>query len=408
MRICLFLLLVAATSVQADWKTDMLEEGETLYKHAKESTASLYQELAPLVHDGHRSQEAHRNALWNTLLPQLEQGLVYTDKLEKAPESAWIGSDKKDLRQDINQLFDNIIDTLIDDDFLAYKKEINTLQQEITNNKHTISSYREKRVSAPMQSHIKTTKADYSRKIEALQEENREYALRTEQIKGKLIEQFSRIGVNLTSEQINVLLTRVDGDNIIQMALMMDLLKHITEQIIVLMKENREDFAYARKYYGLHLVSLELVVYIQQRYIDKVTHLYLPKIESIISEAQNMATQTQRLADAEVSQRRRDIYKKNIETQRLTARVAQRYKQDLIASKRSMVHAQNIARKNMQLARNTYKTVVLSADLYALISENQNLFSEISRIQVPNIIPFENMQIEKKYNELTKLIQKRE
>jgi hypothetical protein len=73
-----------------------------------------------------------------------------------------------------------------------------------------------------------------------------------------------------------------------------------------------------------------------------------------------------------------------------------------------MLNAQNIARKNMQLAHNTYKTVVLSADLYALISENQNLFSEISRIQVPNIIPFENMQIEKKYNELTKLIQKRE
>jgi gas vesicle protein len=399
--------LASATFVQADWKSDMFQQGTTLYENAKHKTVELYKELKPLADDQNRSKEAHMNTIWDELLPQLEKGLEYTDKLEKAPESSWIGSDKKDIQHDIDKVFNKIIDTLIDDDFLSYKKEINSLQQDIFGNKNTIAFYREKKISAPAQSSIKTTKADYAEKIEELQEENRNNARRIEQIKGRLIEQFADIGVDLTPEQINVLLTRVDGDDIIQMALMMDVLKHITEQIMVLMKENNEDLNYAKKYYGLHLVTLELVVYIQQNYINKVDHVYIPKIDNIMFEAQKMVAETKRLAASEMSGRRRNIYEKNIQTQELTAHVAQLYKQDLITSKISMVNAQRITKKNLDLARNTYKTVVLSADLYELISESQNMFSEVSKIQVPNIIPFENMQIQKKYYELTKLIQKK-
>jgi len=407
MRTHLLLLLASATFAQADWKSDMLEQGTTLYENAKHKTVELYKELKPLALDQKKSKEAQMDEIWDELLPQLEKGLEYTDKIEKAPESAWIGSDKKDLQEDIDKVFDRIIDTLIDDDFLSYKKEINILQQDITDNKNTIAFYREKKISAPAQSSIKTTKADYAQKIEELQEENRGNERRIEQIKGRLIQQFSDIGVNLSAEQINVLLTRVDGDDIIQMALMMDVLKHITNQIMALMKENNEDLSYAKKYYGLHLVTLELVVYIQQKYIEKVDNIYIPKIDSIMFEARKMTTETKKLAASEMSGRRRSIYGKNIQTQELTAHVATLYKQDLITSKISMLNAQKITQKNLQLARNTYKTVVLSADLYALISESQTMFSEVSKIQVPNIVPFENMQIQKKYYELTKLIQKK-
>ena len=403
----LLIFITMAGLAQADWKSDMLEQGTELYESTKKKTVELYQELKPMELSKEESKEERMNALWDELLPRLEKGLEYTDRLEKAPDSTWIGSDKQDIQEDMDKLFNQIIDTLIKDDFLSYKKEINNLRQDIVANKNTIAFYREKKISAPSQSKIKTTKSEYAEKIEALQEENRSNELRIGQVKQKLIAQFADIGVNLTPEQINVLLTRVDGDDIIQMALMMDVLKHITGQIMVLMKENNEDLAYAKKYYGLHLVTLELVVYIQQKYIDKVDNEYIPKIDTILFEAQKMIAETQRLAASDMSERRRSIYKKNVQTQKLTAHVAELYKQDLINSKISMVNAQKITKKNLQLARNTYKTVVLSSDLYELISESQQMFSEVSRIQVPNIVPFENMQIQKKYYELTKLIEKK-
>ena len=44
---------------------------------------------------------------------------------------------------------------------------------------------------------------------------------------------------------------------------------------------------------------------------------------------------------------------------------------------------------------------MLSADLFELINESQSMFEEVSKIQVPNLVPFENFQMEQKYRELT-------
>jgi hypothetical protein len=69
-----------------------------------------------------------------------------------------------------------------------------------------------------------------------------------------------------------------------------------------------------------------------------------------------------------------------------------------------MIEAQKVARANLKVSKNTYETVALSADLYDLISESQEMFVEISKIQVPDIVPFENTQLQQKYKELTEKI----
>ena len=71
------------------------------------------------------------------------------------------------------------------------------------------------------------------------------------------------------------MLSRVDGDDIIEISLVMETLKHITNQIMILMKESKEELVQAKKYYGMHQVLLELVVYIQQKYIDKSNTIYI-------------------------------------------------------------------------------------------------------------------------------------
>jgi len=69
-----------------------------------------------------------------------------------------------------------------------------------------------------------------------------------------------------------------------------------------------------------------------------------------------------------------------------------------------MTKAQVVALANLKVSQNTYETVSLNADLYDLISESQEMFVTVSRIQVPDIVPFENVQIRKKYKELTQML----
>ena len=181
----------------------------------------------------------------------------------------------------------------------------------------------------------------------------------------------------------------------------METLKHVTNQILQLMKASKEELTQAKKYYGMHQVLLELVVYIQQKYIDKCNTVYIPKIDKIISDSAEMMGNTKRLRAQEEDVRRRAIYNNNLDAQMLTNKAAKLYRNDIVSSRNNMIEAQKISKANLKLSKNTYETVMFSADLFDLIAESQNMFDQVSKIQVPNLVPFENIQMEQKYRELT-------
>jgi hypothetical protein len=49
---------------------------------------------------------------------------------------------------------------------------------------------------------------------------------------------------------------------------------------------------------------------------------------------------------------------------------------------------------------------MVSADLYAMLSNSKDIFSAVMNLQVPSIVPFENLQMKQKYKELSLVIAK--
>jgi hypothetical protein len=143
-------------------------------------------------------------------------------------------------------------------------------------------------------------------------------------------------------------------------------------------------------------------VHIQQKYIEKIDNIYIPKLEKLIEKSKNIIYKTEIAIDKESSESRRKVYEANLKAQQLTLKVANLYKEHLLSTKNSVLKAQISAKKNLALAENTYETVSLSSGLYSIIKENEAMFNKISQIQMPTIVPFENIQIQKKYKELTK------
>ncbi len=400
-RLSLTVLMLG--TLHADWSDSLLKKGSALYDETREKTLQIYKDTLqskPLNHEEMRKQRL--NNAWDGVVDQLKEGTEYIDELKQAPDSAWIGKDKEDIREDLNALFDQIVKGLVGGDLMAYKEQMADLKAKIAENNEAILSYREKRIGAPESSTLYTTKSEYDKKIAEAKAENKVLQNEMRIIKKQLRQNFADIGVQLSDAQLDVLLTRVDGDDIIQISLMMDTLKYITQQILHLMQESKEELTQAKRYYGMHQVLLELVVYIQQKYIDKVNNIYLPKIDKIIDDSKNMMLLTQRLRANEEDSKRSAVYAHNLEAQALTLKVAQQYEKDLVRSRDRMVEAQKVARANLMVSKNTYETVSLSADLYDLISESQQMFAEVSKIQVPEIVPFQNLQIQQKYQELTK------
>jgi len=379
-------------------------------ENTKVEATSMYDNIVNLFVDDNLSiseiRKQHFIEIWKDLFKEFEDSAMLEEELVFAPEKAWFKTDKRDLREDIDEKLNDIMEYLTHDNLLSYKDEVASLQEKITERKKDILLYREKKVGAPISSIVHKTKEDYDKKIKEAKEDIKVYKNEIRIIRNALALNLANIGVNLNEKQIDILLTRVDGDNFIQMSLSMDILSQITEQLMQLMKESNEELEQAKKYYAMHLVSLELVVKIQQKYIDKLDNDYIPKINDIIKQADEMIVRTNVSLNQDNNSKRKLIYKKNMENQKFTLKVAVLYKKQMLNQKAKVRQAQRTAQENLKLSRNTYRTVLLSADLYDMMSEDQQIFNKVMAIQIPEIVPFENIQIQKKYKELTVFLQK--
>ena len=387
------ILIVTFTILNANF----LDSANEVFNKIKEKVTFSTQK------DDSIDKEERFSEIWLNIKDKLVEGSKLYEKKEKAPNSTlFFTKDKDDYQDKIDDVLNDIIKALVNDNLLKYKEDIAKIDKEIKRKEEKLAEYKEERVGAPTKSAIHKTKADYDKKIKNTQDEIAILKNKKEIIYNKLKRDFKNIGVNLDSKQIDILLDRVDGDDIIQMSLIMDVLKQITAQILELMRDSDEDLIQAKRYYGMHLVSLALVVHIEQKYIEKLDNIYIPKLDELIKKSQDIIYQTQIAIDKESSPSRRRVYESNLEAQQLTLKVAKLYKKHLLEAKNSVLKAQESAKKNLALAENTYSTVSLSSSLYNLIKENEAMLTKISQIQMPNIVPFENIQIERKYKELTK------
>ena len=216
-------------------------------------------------------QDEHFQKIWKKLKKQLVKGSELYEKKETVPDNTILfGTDKKDIQEDIDEVINDIIDILLDNDFLEYKEDIANINEEINKKNEKLIKYQEEKISAPLKSLLHTTKKGYDKKIKNIKDELDILQNKIFLIQEHLQRNFFEIGVKLDKTQIEALLSRVDSNDIIQISLIMNILKKVNRQIAFLMKDTNENLMHAKRYYGMHLLSLSLIVKIQKQYISKI------------------------------------------------------------------------------------------------------------------------------------------
>ena len=359
------------------------------------------------LQSSHMTPEEKFNAIWGEVLKNLEDGLVVFNKIKDAPDSSFFGEDKKSLRKDFNKILDEIIVLLDDQSIKDYRDQIDTLNHNIEEAKKEITKYKEKRVTAPRDHMVKTTKSGYDKQIKQAKQDIVQFNREIRAVHKKLVEQFRLIGLDVDIEQVKVLLSRVDSENIIQMSVVFDVLKQITKQLMELTQSSGEEVKTAKKYYGMHVVLLEMVIHMQDKYIEKINTGFLPKIGEITEKTVSLHQSTKSNIRREKDQNRRRIYEKNLNAQELTLKVARLYMDNLKSQRGKVLKAKSKAVDDFRLAHNTYQTVEVSSDLVSLLNTSQDSFAAVMNLQVPEIVPFESLEMQKKYQELSKMMQEK-
>ena len=423
MRDLLILVVCCLMAVEADAQVKEEREGlwgktKKLGSDALQSVQKKYGELR----EGGAKPEAEGKAekeqpapktdetsewfrkMWSEALSMLEKGMSIRQRMETAPESRTFGADKKSLRKDFERTLDGLAVALGGTGLTEYQKRIDALKSEVETAKREILTCKEKREAAPVKHLIYSTKEDYDEKIEALEKKVAASQKQIDSIKGEVKGRLSALGIEMTPQQIDVLLARVDTDNIAQMCEVFNSVKLITTRLMDIMRSSEEDVEYAKRYYGMHVVLVECMIHIQRKYVGDIDDTYQPRIEKLIEEAERVREASVTELEREAAPARRKVYEGNIRAQELTMKTARLYLNVLEKQRGKLGRARERLQRDLVLAQNTYDTVRVSAELLSLLKSSKNTFDTLMSLQIPELVPFENAEMQKKFGEITAMI----
>ncbi len=401
-KILFFILLLMTIISCADATEPKDEKNSSWWDTSKQAVENIWQDSTQFIEQFlNSSSDNEFSQIWKNITSTLEEILVLEQENETLPDRAWLSKDKTDNNDEINKLLDEAIAILSVSNSAEIRQRIRALENQIRELKQANSQYRQAQVSAPIQSTWETTVTEYEQKIEKNIALIKQYNEEIEQLKSEFAQQLAQRHLYLTPAQLDVLLSSVVGDDIIQSSIVYDNIKKISQQLMTLTIDSGEDLNISQRYYGMYTVLLKILLHMQHSFINKIDEKYLPKIAHIMEEVQNVTYTTQNLLRRETEEMRRRHLLANLEAQQLTVKTAHLYQKHLMEQRRKIVQAQEKTRADWQIAQNTYKTVRVSGELINLLRTSQKSFDLLLNLQVPDLLAFENLQMKQEFAILT-------
>ncbi len=232
-----------------------------------------------------------------------------------------------------------------------------------------------------------------------------------EEIKGQMRAELQQLGLDVTPEQLDYLLSTVVGDNSIQVIVAFNNVKALTNQLEQLLVKSEENIEIARRYYGMYTVLLEILDHLYGQIISDIDTKYVPqlaggkgkngKIEGIIPRTEKLLRRTEQLMGKSSSAKNEQVLAANIRAQKMTIEAAQLYETYLEKQRTDISTAKSKLAPDLAAARNTYETVKVSSELVAMMRSGQNLFDSLRGLQVPELRVFQNLEMKKEFEKLT-------
>lgn len=363
------------------------------------------------------AQEWSRDSVLNLdprkLMDALSDALAVHDEIPTLEKSKLIGRDQEAAEEDLDDLIEDAMALFESDTIFRMRTQYRELEERIKKERSKLSEYRSERVLAlredrslrtqllpgdTLKSFVAVTKADFDMLIEATENNIAGY----EEEKNKTIENMSQaltaIGVDLTEEQLEVMMTSVVGDDIVSMSVVFNAIKDMAEQLAVLTQESGEDLEHAKKYYGMVVVLHRIMAHMQASFIDKVDNSYLPKLKDYSKTALANIRESQALIKEGGN---RKTLENNIKHNEMTMQAIDLYSELLTRQRNKIAEAHKIMQRKMKVANNTYKTVTLSSSVVSMIREGVDTFDQLIALQMPDIREFQNSEIQEEFRNLT-------
>ena len=347
---------------------------------------------------------------WRKLTGSLTGALDLRDEQETLPESSWFGADKRSNAKKIDALLDQALEILIQGQAGEIRLQAMAVREEIPALRREADKLRNERITAPETSSLPwvRTRKKIDERLSELDQEIARKNAELDAINERLAEALRGLGLDLDQTQIDVLLSSVTGDDLLQNVVVFSNVKTVVEKLEALSRSDQNDLEINRRYTGMYLVLNDLLIHTQEELARKIDGVYKPRLTGIIQEAEALRREAQsRSAQRAVySEAQRKSFAQNAESNAMTARVGRLYVELLDSQRRNVMDNLKDLRRNRDLAENTYRTVRSSGDLRNLIRSGLALYDSIHALSMPKLQPFENEAIRREFEEINKRLRR--
>lgn len=336
--------------------------------------------------------------LWQDVTPKLEQALAHEEIHDSLPEDAWFGPDQTSNQASINELLDQAVAVLAAPGGKDYRAEIRALERAVGDAGTRIADLRRQRVTAPESALWSETTADIDDEIADWRERIAELRGEIDALKHAFAEELRGIGLDISDEQLEFLLSTVIGEDIIALGVAFDSVKAVTAQLEQLLVDSGEDLLAARRYYGMYALLLGALGRLHDTLLGEVRR-YLGEIDRIEERAGSLLQQSRDLSRA--SERHRRTLAANIEAQKLTLQTAKLYRDYLTRQARGVAQSRQRLAQDIAVAQNTYETVKVSGDLVRMVHSGQTMLETLLSREAPVMFTFQNLEMKREFEKLT-------
>ena len=331
-------------------------------------------------------------------------------KEQKASGFSLFSPSKKDYRIKTNKILKELEPVLFDGEVMNYSERIQRATQRIDVLNLEMAELTEKKFfSNP--DNIVVFKAPtpirlerYEEKIKNREEAIKELELLIKKVENDLIKKFDRLGIKVTESEVRVLTKRVDGDDLFHTIAVFDITKQISNNLSKLIVSTKFEPEYTQKYYGIILIMAEMTLYAQQIYSKKIEDIYLPALNKVKSDINDAIRFAEKTTQKGTNDSNKKILLQNIKSNELSNEVIKFYRKILTAQASQLHKAMKESKSNIDVAYSIYDTAAISSNLVNLIDTTQGEFDKILKVQLPPIIPFSSVALEKRFTEISNRI----
>lgn len=418
--------LVPLSLVEADPKEELKENDEK---------ARLVSESRSKLLDQNRGGV---EAIWYELYQNLEVLTEHQIKQDQLPEFSWFSPFRETQESNIKKvksLSERLLIELGNPKVAQIRDRYFELKAKILEDRAAARRAAEDSYLAPDEGDVyfwQNHKGDYRDLKRRKEEAIKAHKLEQQRLVVRCHDELLAMGIELTPEQVSQLFKLSSGDLMLTLFSTFAQLNLLGDYVTERMQEAKDDESYAylsKRYYAVYVAIISLSLNIHQFTRERLLKEHLSRVDELRARLKEVANKTQALIkseklhalklkrslesanheererlQAELSETERYLTQldSNLIVQEQAKEGAVAYRRHIIKQSEEIERTANKISRRLQIAFNTYQTVLIGTNQFDLMREGLRDLSNLQKIGIPEMVPLAGERITKHLEMITR------